>query len=227
MGYGRRSDEHPAKDVLEWLFENSTGAITEFEEAQLTEESIYEWITSEDSPPRHDPQNQVWDWLMGRREDTWTRPRREARGDEQARIVEALDTLRTLLEEQVAQQSTGGSALRENGLRPRYRAQDCSLREIADGTLGKLPTEAFGELWGEDDPPPTVTPGRDDLDEIIVTRADGTVYHSAARCVRRSSRGLVDGAWASAATTSASSSACRGARARRAPSMSVPTCRAR
>lgn len=32
------------------------------------------------------------------------------------------------------------------------------------------------ELWSEDDPPPTVTPGGDG-DEIIVTRADGTRYH--------------------------------------------------
>src|SRR5262245_42042741 len=101
VGYRRKSDEEAARGALEWLFKKSTGAIAEFEKAQLTEESIYEWITSEDSPPRHDPQNQVWDWLMGRREDTWTRRRREARGDEQAGIVEALDTLRTLLEEQV------------------------------------------------------------------------------------------------------------------------------
>jgi monoamine oxidase/subtilisin family serine protease len=50
--------------------------------------------------------------------------------------------------------------------------------------------EAGGQLvldepWGEDDPAPTVTPGRD-ADEIIVTRADGTRYH-----VRRKVRAQV------------------------------------
>jgi hypothetical protein len=48
-----------------------------------------------------------------------------------------------------------------------------------------LPTEVFDELWGEDDPAPTVTPGSDP-DEIIVTRADGTRYH-----VRRKVRAQV------------------------------------
>ena len=65
MGYASKSDKEAAQGVLEWLFENSRGAITEFEEAQLTEESIYEGLTSEESPPSGDTENQVWDWLTG------------------------------------------------------------------------------------------------------------------------------------------------------------------
>src|SRR5262249_27590586 len=74
--------------------------------------------------------------------------------------------------------------------------QDCLILRIsgvdrpsgksgAYGTLGMLPTKAFDELWGEADPPPTVTDGRDP-DEIIVTRADGARYH-----VRRKVRAQV------------------------------------
>ena len=65
MGYGSKSDEQTARDVLEWLFENSTSTIAEFEEAQLTEESIYEWLISDESPSRDDSENQVWEWLTG------------------------------------------------------------------------------------------------------------------------------------------------------------------
>ncbi|MCI0428831.1 MAG: hypothetical protein L0Z46_12535 [Nitrospiraceae bacterium] len=110
------------EDVLEWLLKNSTGAITEFEEAQLAEESIYEWLTSDERPPRNDSENQVWEWLTGPRKGPSARFERGFGADEQARIAEALHTLHNLLEDQVAQRPTGGRALRENALRPRYRA---------------------------------------------------------------------------------------------------------
>ena len=48
--------------------------------------------------------------------------------------------------------------------------------ESLESTLNEVAGEDFGELWSEDDAPPSVAAGRHD-DEIIVTRADGTRYH--------------------------------------------------
>ncbi|MCI0428830.1 MAG: GPI inositol-deacylase [Nitrospiraceae bacterium] len=188
------------EDVLDWLFKNSTSAIAEFEEAQLTEDSIYKWLTSEESPLREEgplreyPENQVWAWLTGAERGPSARPEPGFGADEQARIAKALDSLRDLLEEQVAQRPTALSTIHENALRPPLSSAQPDLEtfegfdeaEVGDDEFEDDAEAYYGdkdpELAGEIENPDHATEGDEanggiearELDPVSVDLAEKT-----------------------------------------------------